>query len=249
MKERFLGNQVEVVANTPEQFAAIIKSDIAKWGKVIQGCRHQTRISAEQNSDRHPVCRSLGEAVVKIQHKLRHLAISVPDVAAAQKFFEEAFGMTKAGDARSGVHMTDGIMNVALLKLRTPITLGNSDEPYLRADTFRHVGGQSCGRGKTSGGRRCSPYARTSAGLTQHLLRGQVSQPARPGVRPHRERLERCRQARETRGIAALEFESAHGLHALFACRQQQAVICATQHERHSEPHIFFHELELVNAG
>jgi tripartite-type tricarboxylate transporter receptor subunit TctC len=31
-----LGNQVEVVANTPEQFAAIIKSDIAKWGKVFK---------------------------------------------------------------------------------------------------------------------------------------------------------------------------------------------------------------------
>jgi methylmalonyl-CoA/ethylmalonyl-CoA epimerase len=47
--------------------------------------------------------------------KLRHIALSVPDVAAAQKFFEEAFGMTKAGDAQNGVHMTDGIMNVALL--------------------------------------------------------------------------------------------------------------------------------------
>ena len=68
--------------------------------------------------------------MAKSQHKLRHLAISVPDVAVAQKFFEEAFGMTKAGDARSGVHMTDGIMNVALLKLRTPITFGNSEEPY-----------------------------------------------------------------------------------------------------------------------
>ena len=66
----------------------------------------------------------------KAQHKLRHLAISVPDVAAAQKFFEQAFGMTKAGDARSGVHMSDGVMNDALLKLRTPITFANSTEPY-----------------------------------------------------------------------------------------------------------------------
>jgi len=47
--------------------------------------------------------------------RLRHLAISVPDVAAAQAFFEEAFGMTKAGDAGRGVYMTDGVMNVALL--------------------------------------------------------------------------------------------------------------------------------------
>lgn len=47
--------------------------------------------------------------------KLRHIALSVPDVPAAQKFFEEAFGMTKAGDAQNGVYVTDGTMNVALL--------------------------------------------------------------------------------------------------------------------------------------
>ena len=47
--------------------------------------------------------------------KLRHIAISVPDVAAAQAFFEQAFGMAKAGDAGRGVYMTDGVMNVALL--------------------------------------------------------------------------------------------------------------------------------------
>jgi lactoylglutathione lyase len=51
----------------------------------------------------------------KQPYKLRHIALSVPDVAAAQKFFEEAFGMTHAGNAQNGVYMTDGIMNVALL--------------------------------------------------------------------------------------------------------------------------------------
>ena len=47
--------------------------------------------------------------------KLRHIALSVPDVPAAQKFFEQAFGMTKAGDAQNGIYMTDGIINIALL--------------------------------------------------------------------------------------------------------------------------------------
>ena len=47
--------------------------------------------------------------------RLRHIAISVENVAAAQKFFEDAFGMTKAGDAGRGVFMTDGTINVALL--------------------------------------------------------------------------------------------------------------------------------------
>jgi lactoylglutathione lyase len=53
--------------------------------------------------------------MAKQQYKLRHIAISVKDVARAQKFFEDAFGMTKAGDAQNGIHMTDGTVNVALL--------------------------------------------------------------------------------------------------------------------------------------
>ena len=35
VKERFLGAQQEIVANSPEQFAAMIKSEVAKWGKVF----------------------------------------------------------------------------------------------------------------------------------------------------------------------------------------------------------------------
>ena len=53
--------------------------------------------------------------MAKQQYKLRHIALSVPDVAKAQKFFEDAFGMTKAGDAQNGIYMTDGTINVALL--------------------------------------------------------------------------------------------------------------------------------------
>ena len=47
--------------------------------------------------------------------RLRHIAIIVPDPEASAKFFEEAFGMTRAGTARRGIYMTDGTMNVALL--------------------------------------------------------------------------------------------------------------------------------------
>ena len=59
--------------------------------------------------------------------RLRHLAISVPDVAAAQAFFEQAFGMTKAGDAGRGVYMTDGVMNVALLHFGDDLVVGVSE--------------------------------------------------------------------------------------------------------------------------
>ena len=65
--------------------------------------------------------------------RLRHLAISVPDVAAAQAFFEQAFGMTKAGDAGRGVYMTDGVMNVALLHF--------GDDPVVGITGDRDAGG------------------------------------------------------------------------------------------------------------
>jgi predicted enzyme related to lactoylglutathione lyase len=47
--------------------------------------------------------------------KLRHIAISVKDPEKAAKFFEDAFGMTRAGKAMRGVYMSDGTINVALL--------------------------------------------------------------------------------------------------------------------------------------
>jgi methylmalonyl-CoA/ethylmalonyl-CoA epimerase len=49
--------------------------------------------------------------------KLRHLAILVPDPEASATFFEQAFGMTRAGTARRGIYMSDGVMNVALLRV------------------------------------------------------------------------------------------------------------------------------------
>jgi methylmalonyl-CoA/ethylmalonyl-CoA epimerase len=72
-----------------------------------------------------------GTIMEKMQQKLRHIAISVQDVAEAQKFFEDAFGMTKAGDAGRGVYMTDGTMNVALLDFKNDKIAGmDNDGPY-----------------------------------------------------------------------------------------------------------------------
>ena len=51
--------------------------------------------------------------------KLRHIAIIVEDPEASAKFFEEAFDMKRAGTARRGIYMSDGIFNVALLKKET----------------------------------------------------------------------------------------------------------------------------------
>ena len=48
--------------------------------------------------------------------KLRHIAIIVPDPEQSAKFFEQAFDMKRAGTARRGIYMSDGVVNVALLK-------------------------------------------------------------------------------------------------------------------------------------
>jgi lactoylglutathione lyase len=58
--------------------------------------------------------------------KLRHIALSVPDPEAAARFFEQAFGMQRAGKAMRGIYMTDGVMNVALLNFKDETPAGFS---------------------------------------------------------------------------------------------------------------------------
>jgi methylmalonyl-CoA/ethylmalonyl-CoA epimerase len=48
--------------------------------------------------------------------KLRHIAIIVEDPEVSARFFEQAFDMKRAGVARRGIYMSDGVFNVALLR-------------------------------------------------------------------------------------------------------------------------------------
>ena len=48
--------------------------------------------------------------------KMRHIALIVPDPEASAKFFEEAFDLKRAGTARRGIYLSDGVINIALLK-------------------------------------------------------------------------------------------------------------------------------------
>jgi lactoylglutathione lyase len=50
-----------------------------------------------------------------MKSRIRHIAIIVPDDEEAAQFYEKAFGFTRAGRARRGIYMTDGVVNVALL--------------------------------------------------------------------------------------------------------------------------------------
>ena len=49
--------------------------------------------------------------------KLRHIAIIVPDPEAAAQFYEKAFDFKRVGQARRGIYLSDGTMNMALLKI------------------------------------------------------------------------------------------------------------------------------------
>ncbi len=68
--------------------------------------------------------------------KLRHIALSVADLDQARKFFEDAFDMEMVGKAGTGVYMSDGTINIALLA-RDGKPLGyDGDEPFYGIDHF-----------------------------------------------------------------------------------------------------------------
>ena len=118
--------------------------------------------------------------------RLRHIAIIVPDPEAAAKFFEQAFDMKRAGTARRGIYMSDGVINVALLK--------QERRREARPLSFRHVGRRSR-RSREEGGRRRRHLSRRPADLAEFLLRGEVqgsrsascsTSPTRAGSAPPR---------------------------------------------------------------
>jgi lactoylglutathione lyase len=49
--------------------------------------------------------------------RMRHIALLVEDPEKSAKFFEGAFGMQRAGKAGRGLYMSDGTINIALLKV------------------------------------------------------------------------------------------------------------------------------------
>lgn len=64
--------------------------------------------------------------------KLRHIAMSVKDVAASARFFMEAFDMEKVGEsARGAIYLSDGTINLALLNREgKPLGWESEDEFY-----------------------------------------------------------------------------------------------------------------------
>ena len=61
--------------------------------------------------------------------KLRHIAISVPDLEKSAKFYEETFGLTRVNLAITpygdGLSLSDGVINLTLLHFHTDDAAGD----------------------------------------------------------------------------------------------------------------------------
>lgn len=48
--------------------------------------------------------------------KLRHIALTVPDLKREAEFYEKVFGFTKESETPNSIALSDGVMNVTLLR-------------------------------------------------------------------------------------------------------------------------------------
>jgi catechol 2,3-dioxygenase-like lactoylglutathione lyase family enzyme len=73
--------------------------------------------------------------------KIRHIAISVPDPWKAADFYEQSLGLKRVGETHStyadGVYLTDGTVNLALLKYKSDEGAGESGKDFVGA---HHIG-------------------------------------------------------------------------------------------------------------
>jgi catechol 2,3-dioxygenase-like lactoylglutathione lyase family enzyme len=70
--------------------------------------------------------------------KLRHIAITVPDMEASANFYEETFGMTRSMISPIAILLTDGVVSLAILKFNTDQQAG--DERGKDFHGLHHIG-------------------------------------------------------------------------------------------------------------
>ena len=77
----------------------------------------------------------------KNRGRIRHFAIQVPDPWAAAEFYKETFGLEELGDTdgklAEGVFLTDGVVNLALLKFKSEDAAQGTGLDYVG---LHHVG-------------------------------------------------------------------------------------------------------------
>ncbi len=59
------------------------------------------------------------------QGKLRHIAISVPDLEKAAAFYETAFGLRRENESDIAIRLSDGTVNLTLLNFPTDADAGD----------------------------------------------------------------------------------------------------------------------------
>ena len=57
--------------------------------------------------------------------KLRHIAVTVPDLEEAARFYETTFGMTRASESDIAILLSDGVVSLAILKFKTDEQAGD----------------------------------------------------------------------------------------------------------------------------
>ena len=50
--------------------------------------------------------------------RIKHIAIRTHDVGKTAAFYQEAFGLEQVGVGQSGIYLTDGYLNIAILNMR-----------------------------------------------------------------------------------------------------------------------------------
>jgi len=76
-----------------------------------------------------------------VKGKIRHIAISVPDPWKAAEFYKHVFGLEVIGETDGelspGVFLTDGVINLALLKFRSDEAAQGTGKDFVG---FHHIG-------------------------------------------------------------------------------------------------------------
>jgi catechol 2,3-dioxygenase-like lactoylglutathione lyase family enzyme len=85
--------------------------------------------------------------------KIKHIAIRTHDIEKTAAFYKEAFGLEQVGVGQSGIYLTDGYLNIAILNMRgvvegEPMKLGvdhvgfQVDDVDATVEKIRDLGGK-----------------------------------------------------------------------------------------------------------
>ena len=88
--------------------------------------------------------------------RLKHIAIRTRDVAKTAAFYKEAFDLQEVGKGRSGVYLSDGHINMAILNLRTPTSPAGVEHFGFQVDDLE----KAVGRVAELGGGQLTDMAR-----------------------------------------------------------------------------------------